>query len=114
MPTPAYTSRDQDDQIHNDWSNADITEKLFDGYPESVTYALRPLASRFANNANKITDPMSVLGDLGHIVESLAAAVTTLVREHGLDEDVEDDDVHEALSGLHAASSALESLGNNL
>jgi hypothetical protein len=112
----AHTSRDQDSQVYNGWSNADIKAKLFDVYPESVAHALRPLVARFADNTDKITDPATVLLDLGHIVDSLAGAATELIRDYGLDQGDPDirRDIDEALTGLHAASAALDSLGNNI
>lgn len=109
---PGFTSRDQD-AGPDGWLPADIADRVADGDPEGLAQVVRVLSCRIADAAAGVTDPRTVLLDLGHAAESLAAAVQAAVRAYGLD-DPDLPDVRAAAlqagDGLLEASAGLDEL----
>jgi hypothetical protein len=109
------TSRDQDDDVAANWTTREIADRIDRGDPEALAEVLRPLAARLANQASTVTDPRSVLLDLSRVVDSIHAAVATVVSDNelGADSDM-DAPSASAESALRGSVAALYQLGNNI
>lgn len=117
MADVTRTSRDQDNNVAANWTTREITDHIDRGDPEALAEALRPFAARLANQAGAVTDPGGVLLDLGHVVDSIRAAVTVIVARYELAEQfdtAEDAPTRDAVEALVGAVGALDHIGNNI
>jgi hypothetical protein len=112
-----YTSFDQDQGGHDEWSPADIAARVALGDPEGLAHVLRATAAQLADAAGptggRVTDPRTVLLDLGRAADSMAAAVrAVIVRDelHSHDDEGVQDQCAEAMTCLLGASAALDGL----
>lgn len=62
-----------------DWTPADLADRVRQPDPESAAEVIRALAARIARDADRVTDPRSLLVDLGCALESLHAATETII-----------------------------------
>lgn len=111
------TSRDQDDNVAANWSIRETFDRIERGDPEGLVEALRPLTALLADQAHSVTDPGGVLLDLGHVVDSIRAAVTVIVARYELAEQfdtAEDAPTRDAVEALVGAVGALDHIGNNI
>lgn len=66
--------------IADDWSTADLVACLERADPEAYAQVIRVLAERIAGNAAAVTDPRSLLLDLGHAADSLSTVGGRVTR----------------------------------
>lgn len=117
MSGDIYRSSDQDDDGHTEWTPADVAAKVADGDPECLAQVVRVLAVLLADAAgprgDRVTDPRTVLLDLGRAADSLAAVARAVIIRDELgkhDDEGVQDWAGEAVTCLLGASSALDCL----
>lgn len=71
---------DVEDELHNQWSQADLVNLLEKNTVAEDARLMRVLAARIAERADESDDPLMLTTDLHHTLTSLAEAVRTIAE----------------------------------
>ncbi len=100
----------EDDDFTDDWSVADLAARLNDATASDLSMVLRIVAARLADQAKNTTDPMHVLSDVRHALESVHSTARVIVTEF---ERLDDDGALEMFDHLEAAIGTLAFIAEN-
>src|SRR4051794_24230292 len=74
LDQPAHT-----DATDDGWTTRELADRINRGDPEATCEVIREMASRFAASAEAVTDPRTVTLDLGHALDDITGALSTVL-----------------------------------
>lgn len=108
MTTPPRFIADED--LTDDWSTGDLAARITEAGVGDLSMVLRIVAARIAGQAKNTTDPMFVLSDIRHALESVHSAARVIVTDF---DRLDDDGAAEMFDHLEAAIATMGSIAEN-
>jgi hypothetical protein len=99
-----------DDDLEDDWATADLAARIVSATPSDLAIALRVIAGRLAVKAEQTAEPMFVLSDVAHVLESLHATSRVVLEKF---DQLADNDSLLALGHLEGAIDSLGEIAHN-